>query len=167
MLDFLDSRGAVEAAEAGFDGFAVGEHVGDARGHAQVVLEDLEALVGAYEVGSADGDPDAVRRLEATHFDPVLRTATHDVDRNDAVLDDAGRAVDIGQEEIEGLEALGQAGLELAPLAGREDARQAVDGDDAFVAFFVAVDLERNAFAGEGAGDLVLDIGQVRRGRLG
>ena len=127
----------------------------------------MKPSVRANEVGSADRDPDAVRRLEATHFDPVLRTATHDVDRDYAVLDDAGRTINIGQEEVEGLEALGQAGLEFAPLAGREDTRQAVDGDDAFVALFVAVDLEGDSLAGEGAGDLFLNTGQVRRGRLG
>ncbi len=63
------------------------------------------------------------------------------------VLDDSGRAVDVGQEDIEGLEALRQTEFELPPLVTRKHARQAVDRDDAFVAVFIAIDFELNAFA--------------------
>ena len=63
------------------------------------------------------------------------------------VLDDSGRTVDVGQEETDSIEALGQTELELPALVARKHARQEVDRDDAFVAVFIAIDFELNAFA--------------------
>ena len=47
------------------------QHVGDARGHPQVVLEDVDGAVGvAHEVGAADVGPHAVRRVDPVALGP-------------------------------------------------------------------------------------------------
>ena len=175
VFDFLHARGAIEAAEACLGGLSVGEHVGHAGWDAQVVFEHFEAVVGADEVGAADGDPRAVGGGEAAHLKAVLRAAAHHVNGNHAVVDDgghavqvfaAGRAVDVFKEEVEGLEALGESRFDLPPIGGGHDARDAVYGDDPLVGLVVTVDGEGDALVGERARDPFLDAVEFLGGEL-
>ena len=127
MLDLLDADGPIEAAQACLGRLPVREHVRNAGRDTQVILEHFEAVVGAHQVGAADGDPRAVGSGESAHLDAVLRAAAHHVDRNDSVVDDAwhpeaviaaGRAVDVLKKEVERSEALGESRLDLAPIRG-------------------------------------------------
>ncbi len=98
---------------------------------------------------------------ETAHLGAVLGTAAHHVHRNHAVLDDGGIPVDILQETVQSLETLGEAGLELAPFLAGHHPGKAVDGNDALVGLFVAVDREGYALVRKGAGHAILDVGQV------
>ena len=157
LLDPPDAGAPVEAAEALLDRLAVRDHVGDARGNAQVVLQHEEALVGADDVGPADGDPGTARGRHAAHLQAVLRAAAHDVHGDDAVLQDPARAVDVPQEEVDRLQALRQARLQVLPVGARDHARDAVDRDDALVGLVVPVDREGDALGREHPGHALLD----------
>ena len=154
----------VEAAQAPLHHLAVGDHVGHARRHPQVVLEHLEAVVGPHQIGAANRDPRTVGYGDPAHLDTILGTAAHHVGRDHAVGDDAGLAVDVLQKPVQGADALGEAGFEPPPLDAREDAGHAVDGDDALIGLVVAVDRERDAFVREGACDPLLHAAQLVAG---
>ena len=156
----------VEAAQARLDHLAVGDHVGNPGGNPQVVLEHEEAIVGAHQVGAADGDPGAVGDRYPAHLEAVLGTAAHQVSGDHALGDDAGFPVHVLEEAIQGAEALGEAGLEVPPLLRGEDAGNAVDGNDALVGFLVPVDGEGDPLVGEGAGDALLDPADLVGGKL-
>ena len=66
---------------------------------------------------------DAVRHLEAAHHDPVLRATAHQIDRYDAVGDDPPRPVDVGEEEVERLQALAEPALHDVPVGRVEQPR--------------------------------------------
>ena len=85
---------------------------------------------------------------------------------DDAVADDAGRAVDVAQEVVEGPHPLLQASGKVAPVGGGNDPGDGVNGDDAFLGLGVAVNGEGNAFVGKGAVDPSLDGGQFVGGEL-
>ena len=117
--------------------------------------------MGAYQVGTADGDPGAVRDGDPAHLDAVLGTAAHDVGGDHAVGDDAGIAIDVFQKPVQSSDALREARFEQPPVGPRDDAGHAVDGDDAFVGLVVAVDGEGDAFVRERARDPFLHTAQL------
>ena len=77
--------------------------------------------MGADQVGSADADPDAMGRRKSTHFQTVLRTTPHHVQRDDPVRNNASLVVYILQKMVQSREPLGQAGFQLAPLISRKN----------------------------------------------
>ena len=158
---------SVEAAQARLGHLPVSQHVGHAGGDAQVVLQHHEAVVGTHEVGSADGYPCPVGRGESAHLDPVLGTTSHHIGRNDAVTDDAGPAVDVFQEEVQRLYALGQPRLEMQPIGTRNYPRQTVNGNRPLLGLFVPVHRKCNAFVRKRARNPVLDVDQLLLGELG
>ena len=108
---------SVQPAAAGLDRLPVGEHVGDARGDAQVVLEDLESHRWC-EPGRCRRRPPRPRegprtpRISTRYWGQPRTTSS----RNHAVPDDAGVAVDVVQKAVQGCEALRQTDVELPPL---------------------------------------------------
>ena len=118
MLHLLDAGAPVETAQAALDRLAVGYHVGDAGWDAQVVLEYAEAVVGADDVGAADGRPRAVGRREAAHLQAVLGALHDHVLRYHTVPDNPAFIVNVVDEEVEGLETLGQPRLQRTPVVG-------------------------------------------------
>jgi hypothetical protein len=54
------------------------------------------------------------------------------------------RAVDVGQEQVEGADTLAHAGLDDGPIAGGDDARDDVEREDAVDRVALAVDRERD-----------------------
>ena len=161
VLNFLDAGIAVQAAQAGLGGLAVGNHVRNAGGHAQVVLQHAEAVVGPHYVGAADGDPSALRRGESAHLRAIVGTPVHDLGGNDPVGHDTRVAVHVLQKQVQGFQPLGQSGVQKVPLGFGQQAGDAVHGDDALFGFFIAVHGEGDAFVGEGPGDPFLDAGQL------
>ncbi len=66
---------------------AVLEHVRNARGHAQIVLEDVDGTVDvANQIGAADVRPHAVRRIDADACLAEILGVTIDFLGNDAVV---------------------------------------------------------------------------------
>ena len=69
--------------------------------------------------------------------------------RDQPVADDPGRAVDVGQERLEGADPLGDPLGDLRPLAGREDAGHHVEGEGSLF----TVEVEGHALVHEGPGE--------------
>ena len=72
-----------------------------------------------------------------------------------------GIAIDIAQEEIQRLEALGEACIELHPIRARHHPRKAVGRNDALVRFIVPIDREGDALVRERARNALLDVGKI------
>ncbi len=91
--------------------------------------------------------------LDALHLGAVLRVAEHLVGGDDAGLQDLLAVVDVVDEAIQRRDALAQPPLDLAPLVGRDDARDQVERDQPLGAavgaavVLGAVDRERDADA--------------------
>ena len=85
---------------------------------------------------------DAAGDVDALHLRAVLGVAQHLLRGDDARLQDLLVVVDIVNEGVQGAHALLQAALEPDPLFQGYDARHDVEGDEAFGAFFLAVDGE-------------------------
>ena len=129
---------------------AVLEHVGHAARHPQIVLEHVElALPGAHHVDAGDMRVDAPRHVDAVHLGPVLRVAEHLLGGDAARPHDVLLVIDVVDEAVERAHPLLEAGFELPPLAGRDDARNHIEGDQAFGAGVVTVDREGDADAPE------------------
>ena len=109
-----------ELREGALHDAAVGEHVADAGGNAQVVFEDDEfAGVEAEQVGADDGDVDVARDLEAAHLAAVVLATVDELARDDAVGENFGVGVDVAQEEVERGDALRESALDAVPLVRR------------------------------------------------
>ncbi len=79
----LDRRDAMRGEEIGqqpHHHFAVLQHVGDARGRARIVLENVElVLAGAHDVDAGDVHLDVVRRAAARHLRAEVRIAEDEI----------------------------------------------------------------------------------------
>ena len=106
-------------------------------------------------------------RRESAHLDPVLGTTSHHIGRNDAVTDYAGPAVDVFQEEVQRLYALGQPRLEMQPIGTRNYPRQTVNGNRPLLGLLVPVHRKCNAFVRKRARNPVLDVDQLLLGEQG
>ena len=162
--DLADPVLAVQGGERPLGGRAAGQHVRHAGRDPHVVLDHGEALVGAHDVGAADGHVDVVRHLHAAHFDPVLGTAEHEVGGNHTVPQRIPLVVDVAQEEVHRAHALLDPVLDVLPLGGLHDARHAVDRDDVLGHLLLAQNREGDAFVEEAAVHAVLHPGQFPGG---
>ena len=57
--------------------------------------------------------------------------------------------IDVAQEQVQGMDALGQAALDAVPFLGRDDARQQVGGNDPLGGLVVVIDGEGDALVQE------------------
>ena len=119
VLDSPHRVAAEEVPQAGLDRSPVGEHVGDAGWHPQVVLQHHEPVVGAHQVGAAYRDVGSVRYLDVAHFNAVLGTATNEVHGHHAVTEDSSRAVDVGEKQVQRFQALAQPPDRDTPIRAR------------------------------------------------
>ena len=137
---------------------AVLEHVADAGRAARVILEyKILTLVVADDVGAADVDVDVARHLDVHELPAEMLRRHHVMGGDGAVLDDVLFVIDVVEEEVERRDALDQAGFEVLPFTGGDDAWHEVERENALRALRVAIDVERHALAQEG---------QVDRGAL-
>ena len=104
------------------------EHVGDAGGHPDVVLEHApEPLAIADQVAAGDVAPDAARRLQAVRGPGEARPGDDEPPGDDPVADDLALAVDVGDEPVQGLDPLADAVGDEVPLGRRDDPRDQVE----------------------------------------
>ncbi len=124
------------------------EHVRHARRRAQIVLEHVELAFGdAHDVDPGDMDIDIAGHVHVLHLG-AIKLVAHDLRRgNHAGLDDFLAVIDVVQEQVEGADALEQAGLQLAPLGARQNARDDVEGDQPLGAGGAAIDRKGDAQA--------------------
>jgi hypothetical protein len=109
-------------------------HVGDARRHPQVVLQDIEAAVGpAHHVDAGDVDANPVGRVEVGGLAQEPDRGGHQPPGHDPVVEDLLAAVDIGQEGLQSPHPLGHPRLDDRPLLGGDDAGEKVEGEGALL----------------------------------
>ena len=129
---------------------AVLEHVRNARGRAQVVLEHVvAAVVVPDQVDAGDVRIHLVGQVQPDHRDLVGVVGEHLLGRDHAGLEDLLLVVDVVQEPVERRHALLQALREHFPFGVGNDARDRVERDQPLGAGLVAIDRESNADAVE------------------
>ena len=111
------------------------------------------------------GNVGVVGNREAPHLDPVLGAAQHQVGGHDSVAQRPSFVVDVLQKEVERGQALPEAAVDVVPFLRREQAGNAVDGDDLLGRPVRADDRERDPLVDEPARDAFLQLPQfLRRG---
>ena len=124
------------------------DHVGDARGRAAVVFQNLEAAqLVAHQVGAVDVHVGAVGHVDAAHLRAIVLVAQDQLGRNHAVAEDLLVVIDVLQEEVDGGDPLGDAGLDGPPVLLGDDPRDHVERQDAVDGVLLAVDREGDAEA--------------------
>ncbi len=154
-VDGLDVEIAEQVGEDPLGDLAVLEHVGDARRHAQVVLEHVHRPVRVtHEVAAADMGPHALGRSHPVALGAVVHRRSQHLGREHTIGHDPGGAVQVADEQVEGGEPLDEPRREALPLLGRDHPRNDVEGP-------VPVDVGGLAVHGEG--DTHRADGQLRR----
>jgi hypothetical protein len=93
---------------------------------------------------------DLPRGHDAAQLALVFLARVHELGGNDAVAQILLLPVDVEQEEVQGGDALHEAGLDPLPLLGGNDARHEVEREDALDALLLAVHREGDALVQEG-----------------
>ena len=128
------------------DDLSVLQHVADARRCAGVVLEhEVFTVGGPNEVGAADVDVDPSRHIHADKLAAEEGPLQHEPGGHHAVPQDVLLVVDIPEKEVECVDPLGEAGLDLPPFRGRNDPRHRVHRPHPFDALLGTVDREADA----------------------
>jgi len=161
VLDRGDAVAREQVREQAHHHLAVFQHVGHAGGNAQVVFQDVElARAGTHDVDAGDVGINVGDHVDALHLGAVLGILVNLARRDDAGIDDVLVVVDVVHEHVERLDALDQARLQRRPFVRGDDARDGVEGDQAFGAGAVAIHGEGDADAAEseiGLGALAFD----------
>ena len=140
---------------------AVGEHVGHAARHPQVVFEhDEAAVLEPHQVAAGDRHVDVAVDADAAHLAPEVPAAVEQVARHHAFGQNPPLVVDVLEEEVDRGQALRQAADERAPLGGGDDPGQEVERKNPLRALLVAVDGEGDALGEEGL--VRLDLAQAK-----
>ncbi|MNZ91202.1 hypothetical protein D3C78_1101770 [compost metagenome] len=143
VVDGGDALLGEQLGEQAHHHLAVLQHVGDAAGRAQVVLQHVVAAAAiAHQIDPGDVRVDVARHVQALHRQLVLVVGQHLLRRDQPGLEDALVVVEVGEEQVQRLHPLDAAGLDGAPLAGRDTAGDGVEGDQALGALVVAVEGE-------------------------
>ena len=125
---------------------AVFEHVRDAGGHAQVVLEHAEfARLVAHDVDAGDMGIDAAGNIHPLHLRAVLRVAQHLFGRNDAGLEDLLVVINIVNEGVERTHPLLQSVFQTDPLLQGQHPGHDVERYQPFRTLLLAVNRECDA----------------------
>ena len=150
LLRIVGDRGdpvlGAEIGQQAHHRLAVLQHVGDARGGAAIVLEDIEFLGPcAHEIDAGDMGIGRLRRGEILHLraKPLVVQDQHRIDA--ARADELALMVDVVEEGVDGAHALLQAALEIGPFGGVEDARDDVEGDQPLGVAALLIDGEGDA----------------------
>ena len=147
--DHLNGLAPEELGQDARHGGPICQHVAYARGAAKVVLEHAElAVLVANHVDPRHVDTHPVGRRKPVGGADEAGRAGHDLVRDQAVADDPGRAVDVGQEELEGPDPLDHAVGDRRPLRCGKDPGCHVEGERPLL----AVEIEGDPLVHEGPG---------------
>ena len=130
---------------------AILEHVGDPAGGPHIVLEHQE-IAGfriAHQVDPGNVGMDAGGRLQPDHLPAEMLAGVNKRPRDDPVLENPLRSVDILEEKIERDDALAEPVLDVVPLLPGKNARRQVEREEPFRATAVAIDGEGDALEQE------------------
>ena len=145
VIDRRDAMLGEELGEQTHHHLAVLEHVGDARGHAQVVFQNFElAGVIADDVDAGDVRIDAAGDIHPLHLRTVLRVAENLFGGDHACPQDLLLVINVMNERVQRPDALLQAGFQAHPFLEGQHPRDDIEGNQALSAFLLAVDGECN-----------------------
>lgn len=140
VIDRPDLAIGEHLGEGMFQDVAVLQNVGDARGAAEIVLEHAELAVGVpHQVGTGHMGPDASRRPQALALLAVEAGTQHQLLGDHAIGEDPLARVDVGDEAVQGMNALLEARLDGSLLLGTHDPWDDVEGEDALRSLALAV----------------------------
>ena len=150
VLDRRDAMAREQFGKKPHHDLAVLQHVGDAGGRARIVFEDVKCLgVDAHDVDAGDMHVDIVRHFLPAHLRAEGGIAEDEIVGHDAGAQDFARTVDVLDEGVERIDALGQPFFQEPPFGASHDARDDVERDQPFLCIGLAVDREGDADTAE------------------
>ena len=146
IIDMPHVRGRKNLWEDALENFSIFQHIRHARRAAQIVFEDVKLTVlVAHEVDAKNVAPHAFGGRKADARSQKFLGRVDDVTGNDAVFEDFLIGVDVGEKEVEGLDALFEALFDIRPIRVRDDARDNVEGKNFLNAGSAAIHVEGDA----------------------
>src|SRR5262249_22928322 len=129
-----------------FHDLPVFQHIGNAGGTTQVVLQHIDFTIAMpHEVGASDVTPDAAWRIPANALLAIGRGGKKNFARDDAVLDDFLTVVNVVNEKVQRTNALLESPFNAGPFLGGDDARKDVERKNFFHASLLAINVEGDA----------------------
>ena len=129
LVDGADGQAFEDAGEDALEHLAIFQHVADAGGDAEIVLEDVVfAIAAANQVRAGDVAPDTPRGFEAAALGSVGDGAGDDLGGDGAILENSLLVVDVVDEGVEGVDALLEAAFDAVPLGRGDDPRDEIEG---------------------------------------
>ena len=144
------------------------QHVGNAGGTAQIILQHVNLAVAmADQIGAGDVAPDPARRVQTRALRTKALRRGNDPLRHDAVADDFPFVVKVVDEKIQRPDALFQSAFDAVPLHSRDDAGHQVERQCFFHPGAFAVNVEGDAHLNQRLVGGLLARDQFSVGRLG
>src|ERR1022692_979141 len=110
---------------------AAGQHIRDAAGNAQIVLENHKpAIWHADQVGSRHADINVARNSYTLHLAPEVFAGVDDLAGDDPVLHDAAVMINVGEKQVESGNALYETAFDSRPFRTGDDSRQQIMRED-------------------------------------
>ena len=126
--------------EDSLHGHAALQNIGNAGRTAGVVFQyQIASVPVADQVGPADVDVNVLRDIEAHKFRTEMLRAADDFEGNNPLLHDALLMVDVVKKSIQRVETLFETPLDVTPFVTGNDARDEIEGKNAFRAFLLVV----------------------------
>ncbi len=150
MLDGPDSLQAEQIGENSLHHPSVGQHVGNATGHAQVIFQHHEFAAGQPDqIGADHRDIDVARHLQSAHLAAKVLAAVNHFAGNHSFGKNAAFVVNIPQKQIESSDPLRQSTFDVGPFRAGDEARQKIVGKDSLGSLLPAIYREGDALIQE------------------
>ncbi|MCY1531590.1 hypothetical protein D9M68_668200 [compost metagenome] len=167
VVDGGDALGREQFGEQPHHHLAVFQHVADAAGGAQVVLQHVVgAIAVAHQVDAGDMGIDVAVQVQALHGDLVALIGQQLLGGDDPGLDDPLVMVEVGEEQVQRLDALDAALLHHPPFAHGNGTGNGVERDQALGALLVAIEGEGDTGTVEQQVGITPSLGQQLRWRV-
>ena len=141
--DRQHARGLENLRKTPLHRHAVLQDVRNPRGHAQIVLQDVNLAVAvADQIRSGDVAPNAPRRVQSAADFAIALCAGQDLARHHAVVDDPLLVIHVVDEQVERADPLFQTAVQPLPFGRADDPRHQVEGKNLLRAFRRAVDVK-------------------------
>ena len=136
VVDRLNSTALEQAREQPFHHPTVFEVVGHPRWTTQVVFQDTPGAIAiADQVEPGDVAPTVEGQVDALHLRSPTGGTFHVFPWDHTVVEDLLGAIDVGEEAVDGFQALQQSPLQGDPVAAADQPGQGIEGENPFTAF--------------------------------
>ena len=134
-VDRLNGTALEQAREQPFHHPTILEEIGHPRWTAQVVFKDTPgAIAVANQVEPGDVAPAVEGQTDALHLRSPTGGTFHVFTRDHTVVEDLLGAVDVGEEAVDGFQALQQSPLQVDPVAAADQSGQGIERKNPFTA---------------------------------